>query len=362
MIRRMVYLGVLCGLGLLVSGAPGESVSMPKEDLDRKVLARQPRHLYGAGTIWAKWLNKDRSWDARCFEMIKQMGGTHVGADIPWAQVEPEPGRWDFDYVDHTVAEATKRKLAIFAYMGLTPHWAMIPEAPAGNKEIGYRFPPADDRREDFIRYCQSVARRYKGRIKYYQFWNEPNGCSWIKDGCANSDGYPLYTKWLKIWYQAMKSVDPDCVLGAGAIDYHREVTEGYKYLEGMYREGAKDYFDAFSLHPYDNDGTLHYRAIEDTRRCMVAHGDGHKGLWISEWGWNITDEDLRARRIVQTLNEIHDPKYFYITMSTYLSLTEPTKDSNYGLCNRDLTPKKAYFAFQETARKLQRAGPRPTR
>ena len=330
----------------------------------RTHFAKQPRYLYGCGIIWAKWLwgdNKAKwAYDGRCMSMIKSMGGTNVPINIPWIDVETRPGQWTFEYVDHQVREAEKRNLPMFAYTGLTPDWALPPEAPKGMPGIGSRFPPPDEKKEEFITYCHKVAKRYKGRIKHYQFWNEPNGCSWVNDNCGNGDQYALYTKWLKIWYTAMKEGDPDCILGAGAIDYHEGVAKGYEYLEGMYRLGAKGHFDAFNIHPYDKQGTLHHRAIEDTRRVMVAHGDGYKGIWISEYGWPLQDEDEKARRLTQSLTELSDPKYYYVTMANYLSLSDPAGEQYYGLCDRDLKPRKSYLAFKQFVQEQRRRDGKP--
>lgn len=320
-----------------------------------------PRYLYGCGIIWAKWIwdPEDRSkwdYDAKQMDLIKAMGGTNVPIDIQWNRVEPEPGKWYFDYVDHAVKAAEERDLPKFAYMGLTPDWALDPEIREKYNQpgIGYRFPPPEERREEFIRYCKTVAKRYKGRIEHYQFWNEPNGCSWINDGCGNAHMFESYTYWLKIWYEAMKSEDPDAILGAGALDMHQGVKNGESYLEGMYKFGAKGYFDAFNIHPYDSQGTLHHAAIEGIRRVMVENGDGHKGIWVSEWGWSTKDEDLKARRIHRTLKELEDPKYHYVTMANYLSLTDPTGEPGYGLCERDLTPRKSYLAFKSHPKKIE--------
>jgi hypothetical protein len=352
--RAVVWTGVLVAAALPAFGQAGGNKPLPETEAEyRAYFASRPRYLYGCGIIWAQWLpGFDRSkWahDGRCMQLIKNMGGTNAPINIPWADVEPKPGQWYFDYVDHQVAEAEKRGLVMFAYMGLTPDWALPPEAQK-KSGIGYRFPPPDSREEDFITYCTKVASRYKGRGVHYQFWNEPNGCSWVKDGCGNGDQYALYTKWLKVWYTAMKEADPDCVLGAGALDYHEGVTDGYKYLEGMYREGAKGYFDAFNIHPYDSKGTLHFRAIEDIRRVMVANGDGHKGIWLSEWGWATKDEDDKARRAVKALAELNQPKYYYVTMANYLCLTDLPDGTAYGLCDSELKPRKSYLAVRQFA------------
>jgi len=344
-------MGIVCvsTTGWLCTAAFAQTTRpVPTIDEQRRMFDNVPRNLFGTSVIWAEWLNKDWSYDTMQYELIRQLGCTHANANIPWYWVEEVPGKWYFEYVDHAVDEATRRGLAVYAYMGHTPKWAFPPEAAGKRWDEGYRYPPPDDRTDAFVEYCRQVARRYRGKVKYYQFWNEPNGCSWVRDGCGNTDGYPLYTKWLKIWYTAMKSEDPDCVLAAGALDYHENVKDGYTYLEGMYREGAKDYFDAFSIHPYDSKGTISHRAIEDTRRVMVEHGDAHKGIWISEFGWNTKDEDTKSERLVKTIRELHDPRYFYVTMAHYLCLRDPDRGGDYGLVNDDLTPRKSYHAFKQ--------------
>lgn len=312
----LLSVSILLATPVLVLGQAKSDRPLPRNEEEyRAWFAAQPRHLYGCGIIWAQWV-----WPG-------------------------DKTKWNYD----------GRSMQMVKNMGLTPDWALPPEAPKGMTGIGYRYPPPDDKKEQFIRYCKEVAKRYKGRIKHYQFWNEPNGCSWVNDGCGNGheaeNTRKLYTKWLIIWYNAMKSEDPDYVLGAGALDYHEGVAKGYEYLEGMYKHGAKDHFDAFNIHPYDSKGTLHHRAIEDTRRVMVEHGDGHKGIWISEWGWSMKDEDEKSRRIVKTLRELNDPKYYYVTMANYLSITDPAGEPGFGLCDRDLKPRKSYMAFRAYTR-----------
>jgi hypothetical protein len=340
--------------------APEAATSkLPQEEKFRAAFAEQPRHLFGCGIIWAEWRwagRKDQwSFDGRCMDKIKEMGATAVPINIPWHDVEPEEGKWYFEYVDHQVAEAEKRGLAMFAYMGLTPNWALPPEAPKDKPGIGFRFPPPDDRKDQFVTYCRKVARRYKGRIEHYQFWNEQNGCSWVNDGCANGhladNTHRLYVKWLATWYTAMKAEDPDCVLAVGGLDYHEGV-KGNVYLEGLYAEGAQDYFDAMAIHPYGITTPIYLKAIEDTRRIMVEHGDGHKGIWIREYGWALEDEKEKSRRLTETLTTLADPKYYYVTMAMYLCLTDPGGDVRFGLCRNDLLPRTSYYAYQELAKK----------
>lgn len=323
---------------------PGESTPRVKQD----------RHLFGCGVIWSVWFGKeDREWDRRSLKTLHDMGATSVGVSIPWNTVEPKEGQWAWDYVDHQVDEALRNGLEPFAYMGLTPDWALPDYAPKNQHGIGWRYPPPDDREAQFIAYCSAVAKRYKGKVRYYQFWNEPNGCSWVRDGCGNMDGFPLYTRWLKVWYKAMKSENPDCVLGMGSIDYHSGVARGYEWIEGVYREGGRGYFDAISIHPYEKKETLHWRGIEDTRRVMVEHGDGDKGIWLTEYGWNTRNEEIKARKLTETFERLTRPEYHYVTAANYLTLTDLPNDDPYGLCDNEFKPRAGFHAFKRLSNRF---------
>jgi hypothetical protein len=127
-----------------------------------------------------------------------------------------------------------------------------------------------------------------------------------------------------------------------------------------MYREGAQGCFDAFSIHPYDKKGgALHLAAIRDTRRVLIAHGDWDKPMWITEYGWSTSDEELKARLLKQALTELTGPEFFYITMASYLSLTDPPGEKGYGLCEEvNLRPRAAYSAFSAFTRERAKRSP----
>ncbi len=324
-------------------------------------------YIYGCGITWGNWLGLDteaaKRFDRVSMDRIKEMGGTNVPANFAWIDIEPRPGEFHWEYVDHQVEEARKRGLEIFAYTGLTPDWALPPEAPK-TPGIGYRFPPDGKYADDFSRFFETLARRYRGRVKYYEFWNEPNGCSWINDNCANGHMAHTYVPWLKRWYTAMKAGDPDCVLAVGGLDYHSGVKEGWKYVEDIYKHGGGPYFDAVAIHPYGKP--LHWKAIKDTYRVLVRHGDGHKRLWLNEYGWNTRDERKKADYLHEVLSKLASPEYHMVFQANYLVITDlpDTRDDtghDYGLCSRDrkagtITPRASYEAFRDLPKAWQSA------
>lgn len=320
-----------------------------------------PRHLLGIGIVWSDWLNSSqlpeqyranpREYDRAQMQAVADAGGTAIHGSFDWVNIERTRGVYDWSRADQTVADAEAHGLTMFAYIGNTPDWA-LPEGWAAG--TGWRTPPAEEYAEAFEEYCEAVAARYRGRVEHFFFWNEPNGCSWVNDNCSNGDGYALYTAWLKRAYTAIKRGNPDAVVAAGVLDYGTYVAEGYKYIEGMYRSGAKGYFDAIDIHPYakrtDDPESLHWRAIEDTRQVMVEHGDEDKEIWLSEYGWEDSAGEAAAARLSEVLTRLSLPEYEYVTYARYLVLTDLPGTTMYGLMDRDLTPRPAYEAFRAFA------------
>ncbi len=325
--------------------------------------AQEPRpNIYGCGVTWGSWLGlpdeQAREWDRRSMDKIVQMGGTNCGINFAWIDIEPSPGVYNWSYVDHQVSEAEARGLQMFAYTGLTPDWALPPgilEDPRYGPGSGYRFPPDEQYIPQFENFFRMLAARYRGRVKYYEFWNEPNGCSWINDGCSNGQMAYTYVPWLIRWYTAMKQGDPDCVLAVGGLDYGDYVAEGWRYIEDIYASGGGDYFDAVAIHPYGNP--LHWQAITDTYQVLLNHGQGYKKLWLNEYGWNTSDEVQKAANITAVLTELKKPEYHMVFQANHLVITDlpgtPDSGHDYGLCSRvvstlTITPRQSWFAFRD--------------
>jgi PKD repeat protein len=312
------------------------------------VHAQSRPFLFGMGRYTSSWAGRPWSYDDQCWDHMQNIGVTISGGGLAWVNGEPSPGYYDpdaFAYADHEIDGALARGLEPTFFLGLTPAWAALyPELPS------HRTPPREDpdviaHFMDFHRY---VADYFKDRVQYYYFWNEPNGCSWINDGCANGGSYPLYTRWLIRCSQAVKEMDPDAKIIAGRLDYHAGVTNGWQYVQGMYDNGAGPWIDGIAIHPYDWTGTLHWQAILDTRSVMVANGDADKPIWIAEYGWQTTDYQSTANKLVQVLTELKKPEWSYVQMANYLVLNDGGGVENYGLMSADLAPRAGYYVFRD--------------
>jgi len=191
----------------------------------------------------------------RSLQMIRDAGFSWIRQEFPWEDIEihgkgdfedrrQEPYRSAWDKYDNIVELAHKYGLNIICRLDNPPAWSR-----ADGDARGTLLPPDDY--EDYGDYVYAVVSRYRGRIRTYQIWNEPNLVrEW---GEVNAQEY---VELLRIAYTRAKEADPDCVILAGALsatielDAH-ELGKGindFVYLQQMYDAGAAPYFDVMSM------------------------------------------------------------------------------------------------------------------
>jgi polysaccharide biosynthesis protein PslG len=205
-----------------------------------------------------------------------------------------------WDKYDNIVELAEAQGIEIIARLDKPPAWsrALPPE------ESGSYAPPDDF--QDFADFATAVAERYQGRIHYYQIWNEPNGNNeW---GYKNVDP-EAFTRLLCLTHDSIKAVDPTAIILAGALTptvaLDGRNLNDLVFLQRMYQAGAGDCFDIMSAQGYGLWSGAMDRRLRPTvinyghnlliRDLMVANGDGHKPIWISEMAWNSVPENLPA-------------------------------------------------------------------
>ncbi len=236
--------------------------------------------------------------------------------EFPWEDIEihgkgdfqdrrHQPYRSAWEKYDHIVALAEKYHLELIVRLSNPPAWTR-----AAGDAVGTYAPPDDV--QDFADFVHAVVSRYKGRIRYYQLWNEPN----IYPEWGEQPVSPeAYAELLKAGATAARAADPNVVIIAGAlaatIDLDGTVQAGRNFsdllfLQRMYDAGAAPYFDIMAVQGYGlwsgpTDRRMHPRVINVSRHLyirdlMVKNGDAHKPIWISEMNWNAAPPDVEPR------------------------------------------------------------------
>ncbi|MFQ3534291.1 MAG: hypothetical protein SNJ58_00300 [Aggregatilineales bacterium] len=275
---------------------------------------------------------------------------------------------------DHIVDLAERYGVQIWARLGTPPAWSQ----PEGLQ--GTFAPPAD--LQDFVNYAVAVAERYKGRIRHFQIWNEPNLAFEWGDRPVEPE---RYTQLLCRTYRALKAVDPQIVVISGALAPTIDLS-GYNlssaiFLERMYAAGAKDCFDVLGAQGYGlfsgptdrrlRITTINFAHVAWLRDMMVAHGDAAKPIWIGEMAWNPVPDDpnIRDRLTYGQVTDTQAAQYAveayerartewpWVGVIAYWFFKRPDASEidqswyYFRMVEPDFTPRPVYFAIQAYAR-----------
>jgi hypothetical protein len=175
----------------------------------------------------------------------------------------------------------------------------------ASGAEIYYRVgrswganidPPADsDKFASVVKhiamhYNQGWANGFHYDIRYWEFWNEPDGLFWSG---TPEQFYSLYEKTVR----ALKSVDPTLKVGGDG--------KAFAYDDGPFREGLIDYcaahkvpLDFYSWHTYADGSADPYDAVrlaKQIRGLLDSHGFPQAESILSEW--NLTPDFTDAEK-----------------------------------------------------------------
>jgi hypothetical protein len=237
---------------------------------------------------------------SRDMGMIKEAGFGWVKQNIGWRDVEgPAKGVYDWERVDWIVAECNKLGLDLLVRIDHQPKWA------GGNYPTN--GPP--DNYSDLGDFLFAMASRYRGRVRAYEVWNEPN---LAREWGGRSPNAAQYVALLREAYRRIKEADPNAmVISAGLTPTGTQPPEAVPddvYLEQMYQAmgGNSDgCFDVLGVHAagfkappelspdqaasdpnYGGQRFFCFRRVEDLRRIMERYGDGDKQVAVLEFGW----------------------------------------------------------------------------
>ncbi len=240
------------------------------------------------GVFWTPWrtycrvpLKSPREFDRPSQEIDEELdamrdaGVRWIRSIWRWDKIEWESGKPDYAFLDDVVERAWKRGIRFVPCLNTTPRWAST--APAEEEEFRC-YPPDQAAWSNFV--FQTVS-HFKGRVKYWETWNEPNHVYWL--GPAEA-----FCRHHQTAYRAAKVADPLCQILLGAF-----AGSGVSFLDQLLSMGIKDTFDVVSFHPYSfqkEDVANADRSTEDVLRVLAEYGCEGRPVWFTEIGW---PEDL---------------------------------------------------------------------
>lgn len=199
-----------------------------------------------------------------------------------WAEVEPNPGAtgWSLATMDYYInhVQLHKPDTAVIYTMGQSPSWASnssqttgcaYPELP------GSCIPPTN--LSDWDNYVQTVATRYKGKIQYFEIWNEVDIAENYRGDIQKLVDMTCHAK------DVLRTVDASIKVVAPSF-----TTGGIPAFDAFLALGGGDCVDVVNYHNYfspfmaesDIAGT-----VANMKFLMASYGLGNKPLWNTEGG-----------------------------------------------------------------------------
>jgi hypothetical protein len=191
--------------------------------------------------------------------------------DLRWSLAEPAAaGHYDASYLGHirTAVNAARAKgITIMIDVFSVPRWASDASywnAPPSGYSKGYQpfYPVAASHLDEWQDTAAYLARYFKGKVAWWECWNEPNLWNYIypqkKPGDAKFAARQ-YTKLIQRFYRGVNRGDAGAkVLGGvtapfGMNDKMR--TAPQRFAADLKSLGAAKYWDGYSHHPYTPAG-----------------------------------------------------------------------------------------------------------
>jgi hypothetical protein len=207
-------------------------------------------------------------------------------AYVTWPYLEPAPGKWEFAALDRKVVDSQSHGVNLLLVLGQSPAWASARPAEKNGYKPGFAAEPT--RISDWHNYVETVARRYKGRIKEYQIWNEPS------DKTHYTGSVEKLVELTCEAYRILKAVDPSIlVVSPPSSGGARHV----EYLDRFLMLGGRRCIDVVAHHLYvprlAPEATI--SIIQSVKAVMRKNGVADLPLWCTEVGWWIEATDFAA-------------------------------------------------------------------
>lgn len=186
-------------------------------------------------------LDRDVFDPKKSYDFVAKSGVKWARLQSGWQRTEKEKGIYDFEWLDSIVDKMLE--IGVEPWLCLCYGNSLYTDS--AKKVFGaVGCPPIKtvEERKAWSNYVKATVTHFKGRIRYYEVWNEPDGKWCWKHG---PDGEEL-GNFIIDTAKACKAADSECkVIGFATCLANKD------YLEKAAQTGCLDYVDAVSYHAY---------------------------------------------------------------------------------------------------------------
>lgn len=325
-----------------------------------------------------------------------QLGGPITEADIALSLLEGSRNHWARWYLSWSRIEPTNSLPADYLW-GSYDLWLRnayesnleLIVTVAGNPDWAAEYsngPIYADKLAEFVEFVSALVERYDGdgyqdapgspEVRYWEFYNEPDAGIELNAEFGASYWGPFgdqYARMLCAVYPAMKAASPEAQIVLGGIAYDHFIDgQGNgafvrEFLGDVLAAGGGACFDVMNFHyypPFEENWIAYGPGVSGKANYLRQNYNvGGKPMMVTEAGWHSetysiypSSPQIQARYVIQLFTQA---RYSNIEALTWWTWIDP--GGGYGpngLLTQTLSPKLAYYAFKDAARRLGTATP----
>jgi chitodextrinase len=215
---------------------------------------------------------------------------------VTWQNVNPATGTYDWATLDQAVNSASSHGVDIVYTFGSTPAWASSnPTGTGCAYGNGTCYPPNLAEWQTFV---TAITSRYKGKIRYWELWNEPNAPNFWRGSTA------------QMVSMAAAAYDIIRTAGGTVLSPAPQGTNAHLWLDTYFAGGGDRYTDVVAFHGYlygapEKIVTLAQNVKNVAVKYSTLNG---KAVWDTEHSWGDStwpvgaDQDQQAAWLARFL------------------------------------------------------------
>jgi polysaccharide biosynthesis protein PslG len=262
-------------------------------------------------------LDRDTFDPALTYKLMANTGVKWARLQTGWIKCEREKGVYNFQWLDETVDSLLAIGIQPWLSVsfgnhlytpvdGYTDYAKKYPGEKVPSTVRGYVGEVPLYHGEEAIKgwenYLAAMVKHFKGRVNYWEIWNEPNTApygfwktynlykdcdrSLYEKKCAED-----YVELVKISSEQIRKANPNAKVIGGSITL---ALDACFFMRNLAEAGIAKYIDILTFHPYGANPELELETrYNNLRYELNSHGGSHVKIWQGETGMQTIPHEV---------------------------------------------------------------------
>ncbi len=184
----------------------------------------------------------------KAYDKVAAIGAKWVRLQSGWQRTEKVRGVYDFSWLDEVVDQLTGRGMLPWICLCYgNPLYSEMAKEVFGSVGVVPMY--TEEERTGWKNYVVALTKHFRGRVHYYEIWNEPDNPNCWRRGVSGAE----LGKFTADTAEHIREGDPEAKIIGGALMSLRDMS----FAEEALRSGLAQSVDAVSFHNYNARPTL---------------------------------------------------------------------------------------------------------